>query len=81
MLGCNDRYAAAELDCTQALSLDPTYIKAYARRASARSALKKYEAARDDYRVVLKLEPNNKQAKKELELVEHVTNAFLFYLW
>merc|ERR1719308_265934 len=37
------QYGAAETDCTLALSIDNTYVKAYQRRASARTGLGKYE--------------------------------------
>lgn len=35
----------AESDCNLAIALDSNYFKAYARRAAARFALKKYETA------------------------------------
>ena len=37
------RHREAEVDCTLALSLDPTYVKAYQRRATARASLKLYQ--------------------------------------
>ena len=40
-----NRFAAAEQDCTAALSLDPTYTKALFRRATARTKLKKQKDA------------------------------------
>ena len=39
------RYIETEVDCTLALSLDPTYTKAYLRRGTARLALNKVESA------------------------------------
>ena len=66
------RYAAAELDCSEAITRDPAYVKAFCRRALARVALKNYEGAREDYRRVLELEPNNKLAQTELKAVEQV---------
>lgn len=39
------RYEEAEQDCTQALLLDASYCKAFARRGSARVALGKLEEA------------------------------------
>jgi RNA polymerase II-associated protein 3 len=53
---------------------DPSYTKAFSRRAAARFALKKYEDAMADYKRVLTLEPNNKFAKIELERIEKVRN-------
>lgn len=55
-----------------ALSLDPLYAKAYLRRTSARLGLKKYEEAKSDCKRVLQLEPQNKKAKSDLDLIEKV---------
>ena len=41
------RFAAAEQDCTIALSIDPTYSKALFRRATARVKLSKLKDAAD----------------------------------
>ena len=41
------RYAAAEQDCTLALELDATYVKAWLRRATARTLLDKLKAAEE----------------------------------
>ncbi|XP_060589596.1 RNA polymerase II-associated protein 3-like [Ruditapes philippinarum] len=65
-----DKFGAAELDCSVALTLDPLYTKAYLRRASARLGLKKYTEAKLDFEKVLQLEPQNKKAKSDLELIE-----------
>ncbi|XP_077355023.1 RNA polymerase II-associated protein 3 [Festucalex cinctus] len=62
-----DRFKEAEEDCTKAVALDGTYSKAFARRATARVALGKLEEARKDFQEVLKLEPENKQAQRELQ--------------
>jgi len=59
------QFAAAETDCTLALSIDNTYIKAFQRRASARTGLGKLDLAIQDYDEVLKLEPKNKSAQAE----------------
>jgi len=64
------RYAAAEMDCTEAVSRDPMYVKAFCRRAAARVALRNYEGARGDYQRVLEFEPNNKLAQTELKAVD-----------
>jgi tetratricopeptide (TPR) repeat protein len=52
--------------------LDPTYVKAYSRRGAARVALGKLQTAKEDFEQVLKLEPKNKQAEKELEKINKV---------
>ncbi|XP_068715100.1 RNA polymerase II-associated protein 3-like [Montipora foliosa] len=61
------RYGAAEADCNQSLSLDVSYTKAFLRRAAARFQLGRIQEAEADYREVLRLEPNNKQAQDELK--------------
>ena len=60
-----------------ALALDPSYPKAYMRRGAARVGLGKLKEATQDFNQVLKMEPNNKQAKLELEKVEKVRNYSL----
>ena len=70
------RYSAAELDCSQAITLNPTYTKAYSRRGAARFALKKYDDAKKDFERVLSLEPKNREAKQQLEKIEQVSNTF-----
>lgn len=55
-----------------ALSLDPLYAKAYLRRISARIGLKKNDEAKADCQKVLQLEPQNKKAKSDLDLIEKV---------
>ncbi|XP_005108663.1 RNA polymerase II-associated protein 3 [Aplysia californica] len=64
------KFAAAELDCTTSISLDPMYVKAYLRRATARSSLGKLDEAVADFNRVLDLEPSNKQAKTEIERLQ-----------
>ena len=62
------------MDCTIALSLDPLYTKAYLRRGTARMGLQKFSTAKEDYERVLSLEPQNKKAKSDLEIIEKVSN-------
>ena len=66
------RYAAAEVDCTTAISLDPTYVKVYSRRGAARFKLQKLEDAKKDFQHVSKLEPRNRQAQTELRKINEV---------
>lgn len=55
-----DEFSAAELDCTAALALDPCYVKAYLRRATATKELGKLLEAAEDYESALRLEPTSK---------------------
>ncbi|XP_010175156.1 RNA polymerase II-associated protein 3-like, partial [Antrostomus carolinensis] len=64
-------YEEAENDCTQALLLDASYSKAFARRGAARVALGKLKEAMQDFEAVLKLEPGNKQAINELTKIKN----------
>lgn len=66
------RYAAAEMDCMTALTLDPLYVKAYLRLGSAQFLMKKLQKAKETFEKVLQLEPQNKQAKLEIEKIEKV---------
>ncbi|XP_024364769.1 uncharacterized protein [Physcomitrium patens] len=59
------RYADAEADCTEAISLDDRYTKAYSRRGTARKELQKYFPAVEDFEFALRLEPENKELKKQ----------------
>lgn len=54
---------SAEADCSSAIQLDETYVKAYHRRATARMELKQYKEAKEDIEEILTLEPSNKEAK------------------
>ncbi|KAJ8788949.1 hypothetical protein J1605_022355 [Eschrichtius robustus] len=63
-------YEEAEKDCTQAILLDGSYSKAFARRGTARTFLGKLNEAKQDFETVLLLEPGNKQAVTELSKIK-----------
>ena len=68
------QFGAAETDCTLALSIDRTYVKAFHRRAAARAGLARLQEAVEDYDEVLRLEPNNKAASNEkTKILEKIT--------
>lgn len=62
-------YVSAEDDCSSALKLDPCLVKALLRRGAARVALAQFQEAKADFERVLILEPQNKQARVELQNV------------
>ncbi|KAE9541658.1 hypothetical protein AGLY_003649 [Aphis glycines] len=64
-------FKLAIIDCTSSLKLDNTYVKTYQRRSSAYLALGMFNEAKKDLLNVLKLEPNNKQAKNDIEIVNN----------
>lgn len=49
------------------MKLDPSFVKAYHRRGTARSNTGKLEQALDDFKKVLSIEPHNKAALQEFE--------------
>lgn len=61
------RFVEAEEDCNTSLKLDPTFVKAYHRRGTARFHTGKMEQALDDFKKVLSIEPHNKAALQEFE--------------
>ncbi|KAL3832002.1 hypothetical protein ACJMK2_023686, partial [Sinanodonta woodiana] len=63
--------SSAEKDCDQALNLDGKNIKALFRRAQAKKMLQRYKESLEDLTHLLKLEPQNTAAKKEMDLVKN----------
>jgi cytochrome c-type biogenesis protein CcmH/NrfG len=61
-------------------SLDPTYVKALHRRATARVGLKRYGDAVQDFEQVLRLEPNNKMASTELQKIRQELKVMEFHI-
>ncbi|KAL2641766.1 hypothetical protein R1flu_009353 [Riccia fluitans] len=59
------KFQEAEEDCTEAISLDDRYTKAYSRRGTARKELKKLLSAVEDFEFALRLEPENKELKRQ----------------
>lgn len=52
-------YRAAETDCTSALALDSSYVKALHRRGLARKELNQFDEALEDLKRASDIEPNN----------------------
>lgn len=52
-------YKSAIEDYTTAISIDPSYLNAYLRRAFCYSATKDYDGALSDYSKILELKPNH----------------------
>lgn len=58
------------MDSTIAIQLDKKYIKAYQRRALARTALGQLKEAKSDYEEILQIEPKNALALLEKSKIE-----------
>jgi len=57
-------------DSTEALKLEPNYVKALTRRGTAHEALDKYEEALKDFKRVMELEPRNFAVLKKIPGLE-----------
>jgi tetratricopeptide (TPR) repeat protein len=55
-------------DCDKAVALDPLYVRAWARRASAHRQKEQLEEALDDWKKVLELEPGHGEAKEAIKV-------------
>eukprot|EP00439_Symbiodinium_sp_Y106_P046453 s1280_g5.t3 len=52
------RWDDAVKDCSEAVKLDPTYVKAYARRSTAYEELKKWHDSLEDLKKAIELDPS-----------------------
>lgn len=62
----NREFGKAEDDCTLALKVDPSHIKSYLRRGTARNALGKHRLALLDFEKSAALDPKNRQIQTQL---------------
>uniref|UniRef100_M3ZV27 Serine/threonine-protein phosphatase n=1 Tax=Xiphophorus maculatus TaxID=8083 RepID=M3ZV27_XIPMA len=60
-------YGYALADATKALEVDKNYIKGYYRRATSNMALGKFKAALKDYETVVRVRPNDKDARMKYQ--------------
>ncbi|KAI9786846.1 MAG: hypothetical protein M1839_005077 [Geoglossum umbratile] len=73
-----EAYGFAIVDATKAIELDPSYVKAYYRRAIANTAILSYKDALKDFRTVVKKVPNDKDAKLKLAECEKIVRRAEF---
>ena len=73
-----ENYGLAIADSEEALALDPTYTKAYYRRASALMALGKYKLALRDLKQVVKLHPNDRDAREKYKACDKAAKEAAF---
>ncbi|XP_031285097.1 tetratricopeptide repeat protein 1 [Pistacia vera] len=64
------KYENTIKECTKALELNPTYMKALVRRAEAHEKLEHFEEAIADLKKILELDPANNQAGKTIMRLE-----------
>ncbi|XP_073404874.1 FK506-binding protein-like [Dendrobates tinctorius] len=60
------RLCEAEVRCTRVLDKDPNHLKALYRRGMARAGMSDWMGARADLEKLLKLDPGNKEARREI---------------
>ncbi|XP_072941318.1 tetratricopeptide repeat protein 1 [Epargyreus clarus] len=61
-----EKYRSAVKDCTRAIELDNTYLKAYYRRAQSLEATEQYDESLADFKKILELDPSHKEAQSAL---------------
>ncbi|AYU77941.1 Calcineurin-like phosphoesterase family protein [Leishmania donovani] len=61
---------AALVDAQEAIEIDPGFVKAYYRKASAHLLLGKFKDAQKEFAAVLKLVPTEKDARQKYDLCE-----------
>ncbi|KAK9932060.1 hypothetical protein M0R45_019311 [Rubus argutus] len=69
------KYEDSVKECTKALELNPSYLKALIRRAEAHEKLEHFEEAIADMKKILELDPSNDQARKAIRRVEPLAEA------
>lgn len=62
-------------DAETCISMEPTFIKGWSRKAGIHYYLKEYHKAMDAYNAILKLEPDNEEAKAGLDSVIAQVNS------
>eukprot|EP01036_Dinobryon_divergens_P048033 gene48033-64455_t len=73
-----ESYGSAIADANEAINLDPKYVKSYYRRGSANFALGKLKLALKDFKAVVKIVPNDPEAKKKLAACEKAARQEAF---
>lgn len=71
----NREFAKAEDDCSLALKVDPTHVKSYLRRGTARNALGKHRLALLDFENCTKLDSKNRQIQTQYAATRDLIRA------
>ncbi|KAM0862790.1 hypothetical protein ACQ4PT_045036 [Festuca glaucescens] len=64
------KYDETIKECTKALDLNPSYLKALLRRGEAHEKLEHYDEAIADMKSIIEVDPSNEQAKRSLFRLE-----------
>ncbi|CAE7257566.1 Ttc1, partial [Symbiodinium pilosum] len=72
------RWDDAVKDCSEAVKLDPTYVKAYARRSTAYEELKRWHDSLEDLKKAIELEPDlrGKESRRMAMLEQRAQEQF-----
>ncbi|OLP83258.1 Tetratricopeptide repeat protein 1 [Symbiodinium microadriaticum] len=72
------RWDDAVKDCSEAVKLDPTYVKAYARRSTAYEELKKWHDSLEDLKKAIELDPSlrSKESRRIAMLEQRAQEQF-----
>jgi len=73
-----ENFGSAILDAQKAVDLDPKYVKGYYRLGAAKLALGKYKEALGYFRQVVKIVPNDKDARMKLDECEKTVKRMAF---
>jgi len=73
-----ENYGQAVVDADKSIELDPTFIKAYYRRGTARMSLGKTKLALQDFRTVTRLRPSDPTAQAKLKQCEKIVKLEAF---
>ncbi|KAK1770652.1 Serine/threonine-protein phosphatase T [Phialemonium atrogriseum] len=74
-----ESYGYAVADATKAIELNPSFVKAYYRRALGHAAILRPDEAAKDFKTVLKIDPANKDAKLKLAECQKIIRQNAFF--
>jgi serine/threonine-protein phosphatase 5 len=60
-----ENFGSAITDANKALECDPSYVKAYYRRGSAHLILRSFDDAKNDFKKVVQIVPNDKESRSK----------------
>jgi len=69
-------YSECIMNCHKALDIDSSNIKALFRKGQAHSRMNEFEKAKTDFLEAIKLSPENKEVKQELEILKKKMTAY-----